>query len=123
MPRPTFLVAEPEPEQALSVRKLVLETSKFNVLTAHSTREALELFNLLPKIDAAVLVLDSDIDCAKVARAIRTTTDKVPIVALNPRIADRCGWADHTLSSHEPEQLVILMRSLVGDPREDKVQA
>jgi len=34
VPRPTFLMAEPEPEQALSTRKLVLETAKFNVITA-----------------------------------------------------------------------------------------
>jgi hypothetical protein len=32
VPRPTFLMAEPE--QALSTRKLVLETAKFNVITA-----------------------------------------------------------------------------------------
>ncbi len=37
MPRPTLLIAEPEPEQALSVRKLVLETGKFNVLTARAS--------------------------------------------------------------------------------------
>jgi hypothetical protein len=36
--RPTLLVAESEPVEALSVRKLVLETDKFNVLTAHSFR-------------------------------------------------------------------------------------
>jgi hypothetical protein len=37
--RPTLIVAEPEPEQALSIQKLVLETAKFNVLAAHSGRE------------------------------------------------------------------------------------
>jgi hypothetical protein len=46
MPRPTVLVTEPEPLQALSVRKSVRETAKFNVLTAHSAREAMELFTL-----------------------------------------------------------------------------
>jgi hypothetical protein len=39
MPGPTLLVAEPEPLEALSVRKLVLENAEFNVLTAHSRRE------------------------------------------------------------------------------------
>src|SRR4051812_48605380 len=46
MARPTLLVAEPEPEAALSVRKLVLETAKFNVLTAHSDEETVELFHV-----------------------------------------------------------------------------
>jgi hypothetical protein len=41
MPRPTILVAEEEPSQALSVRKLVFETAKFNAFTAHSTRQTL----------------------------------------------------------------------------------
>src|ERR1700745_1637516 len=53
--RPTLLVAEPEPEQALSTRKLVLETAKFNVITAHSTREFLALFRRFPSIDGAIV--------------------------------------------------------------------
>src|SRR5690349_2301472 len=48
MRRPTLIVAEPEPGQALSTRKLVLETAKFNVLTAHSTDEALDVFQSFP---------------------------------------------------------------------------
>jgi CheY-like chemotaxis protein len=119
MPRPTFLVAETEPEQALSVRKLVLETAKYNVVTAHSTREAMDLVELFPKMSAAILVLDSAIDCDQIARSIKGKNKDMPIIALSPRIGQRCNWADHTISSHEPEQLVLLMRSLVGDPRPD----
>jgi hypothetical protein len=66
IPRPTLLVAEPERLEALSTRKLVLETGKFNVLTAHSTEEANALFSLLPNLTAAVLVSGSvrtDKDC------------------------------------------------------------
>ena len=48
LPRPAFLVAEPEPEQALSTRKLLLETFKFNVITAHSERETIDLLHLFP---------------------------------------------------------------------------
>ena len=44
--------------EALSVRKLVLETGKFNVLTAQSFRVGLELFHLFPNIFAAVIVTD-----------------------------------------------------------------
>jgi hypothetical protein len=53
--RPTFLMAEPEPEQAISARKLVLETAKFNVITAHSAREATELCRRFPSIDALIV--------------------------------------------------------------------
>jgi CheY-like chemotaxis protein len=116
--RPTFLVAEPEPLQALSVRKLVLETGKFNVLTAHSTREAVDLFHLFPNISAAILAGESEIDCDKVASTIKDATDKVPIIYLHGSIGGRCIHADHDLSSHEPDALLELVRSLFGDPRQ-----
>jgi CheY-like chemotaxis protein len=117
MALPTLLVAEPEPLQALSVRKLVLETAKFNVLTAHSTREALDLFKLFPNISMAVLVGESTIDCDVVAKHIRTT-DKVPIVFISARIGAHCEYAHHSKPSGEPEALLELVRSLLGDPRE-----
>jgi CheY-like chemotaxis protein len=117
MARPTILIAEPEPDQALSVRKLVLETAKFNVLTAHSTREALDIFHLFPNIDMAVLVMSDVIDCGLISRSIKQVTKKIQVVGLSPRIGDKCENADHMLSSHEPEQLVTLIRSVVGDPR------
>jgi CheY-like chemotaxis protein len=85
MARPTILVAEPEPSEALSVRKLVLETAKYNVLRAHSTREALDIFNLFPNINVAVIVMDGSIDCDLVTRSIKDVTRKVFIVALSPR--------------------------------------
>src|SRR5690242_15065983 len=114
MPRPTLLVAEPEPLQALSVRKLVLETAKFNVLTAHSAREAMDLFHLFPNISAAVLVTDGQMNCETVAKAIKQATNKVPVIALEQRIGGRCEHADHHISSHEPEALLELIRELFG---------
>jgi len=117
MPRPTLLVAEPEPEQALSVRKLVLETAKFNVLTAHSTREALDLFALFPNVSIVILVSGVGIDCEGVARTIKRNTHKVKVIFLTPRIGGMCNDADHNISSMEPETLVDVVRSLVGDPR------
>jgi hypothetical protein len=116
--RPAFLVAEPEPQQALSVRKLVLETGKFNVLTAHSTCEAIDTFHLFPNVAAAILAGESQIDCEKVASIIKGATHKVPIIYLHASIGGRCTRADHDLSSHEPEALLDLVRSLFGDPRE-----
>jgi hypothetical protein len=88
--RPAFLVAEPEPQQALSVRKLVLETGKFNVLTAHSTHEAIDTFHLFPNVTAAILAGESEIDCEKVASVIKGATDKVPVIYLHGSIGGRC---------------------------------
>ena len=118
MPRPTFLVAEPEPNEALSVRKLVLETAKFNVITAHHTQEALDIIHLFPKISAAILVMAREINCELIAQSIKSGNAEIVVIALSPQIAGHCAKADHILSSHEPEQLVSLVRSLFGDPRE-----
>jgi DNA-binding response OmpR family regulator len=117
MPRPTLLVAETEPRQALSVRKLVLETGKFNVLTAHSTSEALDLFRMFPNISMLVLAEGEGINCETVAQAVRKERPKVPIVFLHPQISATCDYADYTLSSFEPEELIALARSVLGDPR------
>lgn len=119
MPRPTLLVAEPEPQEALSTRKLVLETGKFNVITAHSTQEAIDVFNLFPRVSAAVVVSCQHIDCEMVVQAIRSKNGdgKVPIIALSPRIGFACNGADYLLTSHEPHALLELVRNLLGDPR------
>lgn len=119
MQRPTVLVAEPEPEQALSVRKLVLETAKFNVLTAHSTREAIDIFHTFPNISAAVLSAVNGINAEKIAKNIKMAAGgKIPVVILSPRVGAKSAIADRVISSHEPETLLVLMRSLLGDPRE-----
>jgi DNA-binding response OmpR family regulator len=118
MQRPTLLVAEPEPNEALSVRKLVLETGKFNVLTAHSTREALDIFHRFPNVSAVVLAEADDIDCDTIAKSIKTAASKLPIIFLNKRIGQICRDSDHTLASDEPEKLLEVIREMLGDPRE-----
>ena len=115
--RPTLLVAEPEPAEALSVRKLVLETAKFNVLTAHSTREAIDIFQSFPNISAVIAVDADDINCEVVTTAIKAAAPKIPAIALSARTGYRCSAANHHVSSHEPEQLLRLVRELLGDPR------
>lgn len=118
MPRPTVLVAEPEPAEALSTRKLVLETGKFNVLTAHSTQEAIAIFKLFPNLNAAVLVEAGKVDAKQIGKTIKAAITKPPIIALNPRPGAKDEYADHTLSSHEPEALLQLLREMLGDPRQ-----
>jgi len=54
MARPVFLVIEVEQPDGLSTRKLVLETAKYNVLTAHSGKEGIEIAETHP-VQALVL--------------------------------------------------------------------
>ena len=118
MARPTILVAEPDPVQALSVRKLVLETAKFNVLTAHSALEAEEIASQFPQIGGVVLVNDKAFDCESLAKSLRKKLKHAPIIEVTAHSGQRCQAADHQVSSHEPEKLLELVRALLGDPRE-----
>jgi CheY-like chemotaxis protein len=53
--RPCFLVVDREFPGSISTRKLVIETAKFNVLTAYSGEEAIETLKRFPAIDGIVL--------------------------------------------------------------------
>ncbi len=119
MSRPTFLVVEPEPGHALSSRKLVLETAKYNVLTAHSWQEASELFEKFPAVDAVIVTheVDEGVPCGDFVGEVRRNTPKVKVIVLTPNESQYCEGADHVLCSHSPQALVVLLRSLYGDPR------
>lgn len=119
MPRPSFLVAEPEPEQALSSRKLLLETFKFNVITAHSIQETKELLALFPKVNALILHCGiPGFDADKALQFVKGTAPELPIIALTPTERD-LAWADHVVHSHDPKELLELVHRLFGDPRKN----
>jgi DNA-binding NtrC family response regulator len=118
--RPTLLVAEHEPDSALSTRKLVLETAKFNVITAHSMPEAEEAMRKMgPGIAALVVTstLGPEDDCATLAQSFKKSKPDSPVVYLSPSGFQQCRWADHQLSTYEPDKLLNLIRDLLGDPR------
>jgi DNA-binding response OmpR family regulator len=116
MNRPCFLVIDREFPGSISTRKLVIETAKFNVLTAYSGKEALELFNRFPAINGVVLDggLD-DVSCSEVAREVKQVQPKMPIIVIAaPGFAD-CPEADYQLESFEPAKLLEILRSLKPD--------
>lgn len=118
MRRPTFIVAEPEPEQALSTRKLLLETFKFNVLTAHSEEEMFEILEAFPSVDAVILHGDTPGSTTdEMIGPIKKNRPKLKVVALNPGGSHVSRRADHVVNSHRPEELLQLLQSLFGDAR------
>jgi len=119
MVRPTFLVVEAEPGNALSTRKLVLETAKFNVLTAHSWHEAGELFELFPRVNAVIVSKEvgNGSGCADFVKRVKERNPPPVAIFLSPHHGRTCDGVDHVISSHEPQTLVQLVRSLFGDPR------
>lgn len=118
MPRPIFIIAEPEPEQALSARKLVIETAKFNVVTAHSAKELMDSVALFPNVDAVIIHTSLKGGAApRLVKQVKGKYPKMPVILLSPS-ANGAKGADHAVSSHDPQELVNLLRELFGDPRE-----
>src|ERR1043166_7388249 len=117
MARPTFLVAEVEPGTAISARKLVLETAKFNVVTAHSKNEALEFFNMAPALYSALIITSDLPGASQVIAQIKKAIPDLVAISLSPNRATSLRSADHHCSSHDPQALVDLCRRLFGDPR------
>jgi len=113
--RLSFLIIESEPSEGLSTRKLLLESAKHNVITAHSGKEGVEMFKRFPNVDA--ICIDAELEDLKgsdVAKKVRNTNPKIRIVGLSPRLAARCDWADQTIDSHDPAALLKLLEEMGG---------
>jgi DNA-binding NtrC family response regulator len=118
MARPTVLIVEPDPGAALSTRKLVIETAKFNVLTAHSATEGAELFRLFPAIDAVIVTTSvSEQAAGDLLQTVKQINPAMTTVLISHSQVHLPQGADYHSPSFEPEQLVSLLRSLFGDPR------
>ncbi len=109
MARPTFLVAEPRPDEGISARKLVLETALFNVITAYDGPEALELLAKYPEVEA--VVVHSGLGAAHyrqiIAAAVAQRPDRL-VVLVSPGNHAKDPAAHHHLSSHDPKHLLNL---------------
>ncbi len=119
MTRPAFIVAEPEPEQALSSRKILLETFKYNVITAHSVAETLDLVRLFPNVDALIVHCGiPEFNAEDLIKVMKKSVPQLPIIALTPTEQD-LKWADHVVYSHNPQELLDLVQQKFGDPRQN----
>jgi CheY-like chemotaxis protein len=113
MNRPCFLVIDREFAGSISTRKLVIETAKFNVLTAYSGKEALESFRRFPAVDGVILDggLD-DISCGDLADEIKALQPAIPIVVISAPGFQGCPAADYHLESFEPAKLLEILRGI-----------
>ncbi|WP_433967788.1 response regulator [Tunturiibacter gelidiferens] len=113
MIRPCFLVIDREFPGSISTRKLVIETAKFNVLTAYSGKEALEVFTRFPAVSGVVLDggLD-DLSCEEVSDKIKALQPKVPVIVITTPGSNVCPSADYQLESFDPAKLLEILRGL-----------
>ena len=113
MARPCFLIADREFSGNISTRKLIIETAKFNVITAYSGGEAIETIQRFPAIDG--VVLDGgipDMPVADVIHQIKKLQAKVPVILICAPGEDDCPEADYHLEYFDPARLLELLQKL-----------
>jgi DNA-binding NtrC family response regulator len=117
MLRPCFLVVDREFPGSISTRKLVIETAKFNVLTAYSAAEAVELLERFPAVSG--VVIDDGLEDASTEALIaemKLRQENLPVVVVGAPGGRPCRGADFQVASFEPEKLLETLRSIM--PRE-----
>ncbi len=114
MVRPCFLVLDREHSGSISTRKLVIETAKFNVITAYSADEAIATLRKFPPMDGIVMdAVSSDIPCEELIRILKEIGPRVPIIAVkSPRAQTGCEDADYVLESFDPSSLLALLKKI-----------
>lgn len=114
MVRPCFLVIDREFPGSISTRKLVIETAKFNVITAYSGNEALLTFERFPKLDGIVVDAElKDISCAKLVAGLKALNPGIPIIAIAAPGLTLCVNADYHMESFDPKKLLGILQKLV----------
>ena len=117
--RPCFLVIDHEFPDSISTRKLVLETAKYNVLTAYSGAEAVETLKLYPNVSGIVMnEAVTGMDCASLVKELRAIRSDVLLIVTSSRGVTDCVMADHQLDNFDPASLLKLLRQLVPNPLE-----
>ena len=113
MVRPCFLIIDPEYPGSISTRKLVIETAKFNVITAYSEREAVETLAAFPAIQGVVMNSDTkQYSCDDLVKELKGIKAEVPIISICGPGDPSCKGADHELTSFDPRELLELLKKI-----------
>lgn len=114
--RPCFLVIDREYSGSISSRKLVIETAKFNVLTAYSAGEGIRTLMRFPAVDGVVMNADMhDMGCDELIATLKQIVPKVPVVVVGRARDSDCHQANHTVETFEPDRLLTVLRKLCSD--------
>jgi DNA-binding NtrC family response regulator len=112
MARPCFIVVDREFSANISTRKLVIETAKFNVITAYSAVEAIETLKRFPAVDGVVLDnVIRDMRPDDVIEAIKKIDPHMPVIMICGA-HQQCPGADYHLELFDPASLLGLLQKL-----------
>lgn len=111
--RPCFLVVDREYSGSISTRKLVIETAKFNVLTAYSAIEGIETLRRFPAVDGVVMNAEMhDMECDELIDSLKQIRPTVPVIVVGRNWKGGCNNADHMVDTFEPGSLLIVLQGL-----------
>jgi len=114
MERPCFLVVDREFPGSISTRKLVIETAKFNVITAYDEAEALDCLRRFPKVDGVVVNGDmaDDEECRRLINDLRAIVPNLDVIVISAGGHVRHDRTEHTVDSLNPKELLECLQSL-----------
>lgn len=113
MVRPCFIVVDREFPGSISTRKLVIETAKFNVITAYSAAEAIETLERFPAVSGVIFDAGiGDMSAEDTVAELKKLRPNLPLVVINTPGADWCATADYHLEFFSPVRLLALLQSI-----------
>lgn len=114
MDRPCFLVVDREYPGNISTRKLVIETAKFNVITAYDSQEAVSCLKRFPNVDGVVInaAMGSDEECTALVQNLRKIVPRIEVVITSTGGLRRCDHNEHYIDSLDPKRLLDCLQSL-----------
>ena len=114
MDRPCFLVVDREYPGTISTRKLVIETAKFNVITAYDPYEAIESLKRFPNLDGVVVnaeMVDYQ-ECKGLIEDLRNIVPGINIIVTSAGGYRSCGDNEYHVDSLDPKALLDCLQSL-----------
>ena len=104
-----LLMIEPEQPEALSARKLVVETAKHNVLTAYDTAVGMDLLRRFPNVDAVFVHLHCLDGHPGLLKEIKNLAPHIPLIVASPGGINTTPEANYIVDSHRPDAMVRLL--------------
>ena len=120
---PCFLLVEPGMPEGLSARKLMLETKKYNVISAYLAEHAVQSFAAFPNVDAVVIHSEMrDMPWHEIVEQMRGYAKLKRLVVLSPQPdtlpAKDC---DAVVSSYHPEALLSELKRIFGEVQQQVI--
>jgi DNA-binding NarL/FixJ family response regulator len=120
---PCFLLVEPGMPEGLSARKLMLETKKYNVISAYLAEHAVQSFAAFPNVDAVVIHSEMrDLPWHEIVEQMRGIAKLKRLVVLTPHPdALTVHECDAVVSSYHPEELLSELKRIFGDVQQQVI--